>query len=213
MRKFLFWMVINLPAMSWAEGERVDIARFSQGDLSGWQKKAFVGETRYALENSDGQLALRADSSAAASGRYREVSVDLDKTPILNWRWKIGNILTGNDERTRAGDDYPARVYVVFSGGVMFWRTRAINYVWSNKQQVGSSWPNAFTKNARMIAIESGSDRIGQWISERRDVRADYRRAFYEEPGQADAVAIMTDTDNTGGMATAWYGDIWFTEK
>ncbi|SFE69418.1 Protein of unknown function [Nitrosomonas sp. Nm166] len=206
-------MVISLPAMSWAEGERVDIARFSQGDLSEWQKKAFVGETRYALENSDGQLALRADSSAAASGRYREVSVDLDKTPILHWRWKVGNILTGNDERTRAGDDYPARVYVVFSGGVMFWRTRAINYVWSNKQPVGSSWPNAFTSNAHMIAIESGSDRAGQWISERRDVRADYRRAFGEEPGQADAVAIMTDTDNAGGRATAWYGDIWFTEK
>ena len=213
MGKFLFWMIISLPAMSWAEGERVDIARFSQGDLSEWQTKAFVGETRYALENSDGQLALRADSNATASGRYREVSVDLDKTPILNWRWKVGNILAGNDERTRTGDDYPARVYVVFSGGLLFWRTRAINYVWSNKQPVGSSWSNAFTRNAHMIAIESGSDRTGQWIIERRDVRADYRRVFGEEPGQADAVAIMTDTDNTGGRATAWYGDIWFTEK
>lgn len=213
MRKFLSGVIICLPALAWAEGERVDIARFSQGDLSGWQTKTFAGKTRYALENVEGRLALRADSNAAASGRYREVSVDLNKTPILNWTWKVDSILTGNDERTRKGDDYPARVYVVFSGGAMFWRTRAINYVWSNKQPVGSSWPNAFTDHAHMIAIESGSDRVGQWVSERRDVRADYRRAFGEEPGRADAVAIMTDTDNTGAVTTAWYGDIWFTEK
>jgi hypothetical protein len=213
MRKYIFWIVICLPAIAWAESERVDIARFSKGDLSGWQTKVFVGETRYSLENSDGRLALRADSSTAASGRYREVSVDLDKTPILNWAWKVDSILTGNDERTRKGDDYPARIYVVFSGGAMFWRTRAINYVWSNKQPIGSSWPNAFTDHAHMIAIESGADRVGQWVSERRDVRADYRRAFGEEPGRADAVAIMTDTDNAGGATTAWYGDIWFTAK
>ena len=95
----------------------------------------------------------------------------------------------------------------------MFWRTRAINYVWSNNQPVGSSWPNAFTSRAHMIAIASGAERVGQWVSERRDVRADYRRAFGEEPGPVDAVAIMTDTDNTGRTITAWYGDIWFTEK
>jgi hypothetical protein len=213
MKKLLFWVAICLPNLSWAGEGRVDIARFSQGNLSGWQTKAFAGETRYFLENSDGQLALRADSSAAASGRYREVSVDLNKTPILNWTWKVDGVLTGNDERIRAGDDYPARVYVVFSGGVMFWRTRAINYVWSNKQPIDSRWPNAFTDHAHMIAVESGSGRVGQWVSERRDVRADYRRAFGEEPGYVDAVAIMTDTDNTGAVATAWYGDIWFTAK
>ncbi|HZV81636.1 MAG TPA: DUF3047 domain-containing protein [Geobacteraceae bacterium] len=37
---------------------------------------------------------------------------------------------------------------------------------------------------------------------------ADYRRLFGEEPGTLGAVAIMTDSDNTGGRASAWYGDI-----
>ena len=156
---------------------------------------------------------MLADSNAAASGLVREISIDLSKTPILNWIWKVDSVLAGADERARAGDDYPARVYVVFSGGVMFWRTRAINYVWSNKQPVGSNWPNAFTGNARMVAVESGNSRARQWVSERRDVRADYRHLFGEEPGRVDAVAIMTDTDNTGATATAWYGDIWFSTK
>lgn len=206
-------IIFCLTAQVWAQNERVDIARFSQGDLSGWQIKIFSGETRYALEKSNGNLALRADSHASASGRFREVNIDLSTTPILNWRWKIDGVLEGVDERTRQGDDYAARIYVVFSGGVMFWRTRAINYVWSNNQPAGSSWPNAFTGRAHMIAIESGAARAGQWMSARRDVRADYRRAFGEEPGHVDAVAIMTDTDNSSGVATAWYGDIWFTAK
>jgi len=158
MNKLLCWFMIGFPVLSWAAGERVDIARFSRGDLGGWQLKAFSGETRYSLQNKDGLTVLRADSSAAASGLYREVSIDLDQTPILNWAWKIGNTLAGADERTRAGDDYLARVYGVFSGGLMFWRTRAINYVWANKQPTGSDWPNAYTGNTRMIAIESGAE-------------------------------------------------------
>lgn len=213
MKKLIYLAAFSLPLLAWAAGERIDVARFSQGDLAGWQAKAFVGETRYALESTDGRRALRADSRAAASGRYREIRVDLGKTPILRWSWKVDHALPGADERTRAGDDYPARVYVVFSGGLAFWRTRAINYVWSSRQPVGSRWPNAFTGNARMIAVESGTDRAGSWVTERRDVRADYRRLFGSEPGSVAAVAIMTDTDNTGASATAWYGDIWFTAE
>lgn len=202
-----------LPLLAWAAAEQIEIARFAQGDLSGWKTKVFAGETRYSLERTGGKNALRADSSAAASGLYREIKVDLGKTPVLNWSWKVDHVLVGTDERTRAGDDYPVRVYVVFSGGLYFWRTRAINYVWSNQQPLDSSWPNAFTGNARMIAVESGASRAGKWVNERRDVRADYRRLFDEEPGHVDAVAIMTDTDNTGTSATAWYGDIWFSAE
>ncbi|SFL10120.1 Protein of unknown function [Nitrosomonas aestuarii] len=213
MHKLLCWIVIFAPIVSWAESERVGIAHFSQGDLSGWQSKVFAGQTVYAFEREADGMVLRADSSASASGLYRAVSIDLNKTPILNWDWKVANILMGNDERTKTGDDYPARIYVIFSGGVMFWRTRAINYVWSNKQPVDSNWLNAYTNNARMIAIQSGSDHVGHWVHESRDVLADYRRLFGEEPSVIDAVAIMTDTDNTGASATAWYGDIWFTAQ
>lgn len=213
MKKFLYWVVVCLPLLSWAESKRVDIARFSQNDLNGWQSKIYAGETHYTLKNNNGKIVLHAESRAAASGLYREIKIDLDKTPILNWSWKVDSLLVGNDERTRAGDDYPVRIYVVFSGGLSFWHTRAINYVWSNEQPVGSNWLNAFTSNTCMIVVESGSKWVGQWVSERRDVRADYRLLFGEEPGQVDVVAIMTDTDNTGSMTTAWYDDIWFSEK
>ena len=213
MKKFLHWAILCLPIIAYTAEERVDIARFSQGDLSGWQTKVFAGKTSYSMESTNGRTALYANSAATASGLFHKVNVDLNKTPILHWAWKVDNVLTGADERTRAGDDYPARVYVVFSGGIAFWRTRAINYVWSSKQPIDSNWRNAFTGNARMIAVQSGSGRVGEWLEEHRDVRADYRSLFGTEPGNVDAVAIMTDTDNTGTTATAWYGDIWFSAE
>lgn len=190
---------------------RIDIARFSQGDLTGWHERSFRGRTDYRLVRMEANTVLQARSDASASGLYREVEVDLTQTPILHWSWKTDTLLQGKDERTRTGDDYPARIYVVFSGGAFFWRTRAINYVWSSHQPRGSQWPNAFTGNARMIAVSAGKQGLGEWQHLQRDVRADYRRLFDSDPGRVDAVAIMTDTDNTGQRATAWYGDIWFS--
>ena len=64
-----------------------------------------------------------------------------------------------------------------------------------------------------MIAVRAGPDGLQQWLSEKRDVKADYRRLFGTEPGEISAVALMTDTDNTGLQAEAWYGDIWFDSE
>lgn len=192
---------------------RIDIARFSQGDLADWQERSFRDHTDYRLVRMEGNTVLQASSEASASGLYRQVEVDLTLTPILHWSWKTNALLQGTDERTRAGDDYPARIYVVFSGGAFFWRTRAINYVWSSHQPHGTQWPNAFTGNARMIAVSAGEPGLGEWQHLQRDVWADYRRLFGSEPGRVDAVAIMTDTDNTGQRATAWYGDVWFSAR
>ena len=187
------------------------VGHFSTGDLQGWKTKSFAGETQYQLVEKDGRRVLQADSKGTASGLYREISVDLERTPYLNWSWRVNNVLTGVDERTKAGDDYPARVYVVVSGGVVFWRTRSLVYVWSSNQPVGSTWDNAFTSNARTIAVRSGN--AAGWFSEKRDVRADFKRLFGNDIKQIDAVAIMTDTDNSGQAATAWYGDIYFTAQ
>lgn len=213
MPRILRWTPLLVPLLVSAAESRVVIGAFAEGRLAGWEPERFAGETEYRLARVDGRRALRAESDAAASGLYREKAVDLTATPVLHWRWRVENTLGRLDERSKDGDDYPARIYVVFSGGIFFWRTRAINYVWSNHQPVGTTWENAFTGNARMIAVRSGPAQTGQWLQQSRDVRADYRRLFGEDVERADAVAIMTDTDNSGGRAVAYYGDIWFSGK
>lgn len=190
----------------------VAVGRFSSQGLAGWEAHRFAGETRYRLVEQEGTQVVEALSAGTASGLYRTIRVDLTRTPYLNWRWRVENTLSGVDETTRAGDDYPARIYVVREGGLAFWNTRALSYVWASRQPAGSHWPNAFTDRAGMIAVRSGDAGLDRWHEERRDVREDFRRLFGEEIDSVDVVAIMTDTDNGGGRARAWYGDIWFSD-
>jgi hypothetical protein len=194
-----------------AAGVTVMVGHFSAGDLRDWQSKSFTGKTRYTLVEQHGRQVLQADSQGMASGLYREMTVDLKRTPYLNWSWRVANVLKGVNERSKQGDDFPARVYVVTSGGVFFWRTRSVVYVWSNNQPPGTIWKNSYTDNARVIALRSGKPT--GWFTEKRNVRADFRHLFGDAIEQIDAVAIMTDTDNSGQAATAWYGDIYFSAQ
>jgi hypothetical protein len=189
---------------------RVEVGRFSAGSLGGWTQRKFAGETQYRLRPDGPRVALHARSEGTASGLYRELKVDLAASPVLHWSWRVDRPIDGVNERSRAGDDYGARVYVVFARGPLPWQMRAINYVWSSREPAGSVWPNAFTSNAWMVAVRSGSRDADRWQYETRDVLTDYRRLFGEDPPEVSAVAIMTDTDNTQLAAEAWYGDIWF---
>ncbi|MGH8476587.1 MAG: DUF3047 domain-containing protein [Methylococcales bacterium] len=189
------------------------MARFSQADLDGWEPERFLGETvyRFTQEASKGTV-LCAESHAAASGLIRKIQVDLTRTPYLNWSWKIDQVLVRHDEKTKQGDDYPARVYVIIHGGVFFWQTKAVNYVWAGRARAESIWSNPYAgDNVKMIAVESGNSRKGLWQSEKRHVIEDLERAFGEPLTHIDAVAIMTDTDNTKARAQACYGDIFFS--
>lgn len=197
---------------AFALGERVDIGKFSEASLAGWEKKAFVGETRYTFAEEDGRQVLRADSVGSASGMGRKIKIDLTKTPYVNWSWKVDRGLPKLDEASKGGDDYAARLYVVKSGGALIWKTKALNYVWSGSQMRESSWPNAFKpKNAIMLAARGMDDSTGVWVTEKRNVREDFKEIFGKDIKSIDAIAIMTDTDNSGLSASASYGDIYFT--
>jgi len=189
----------------------VVVGDFAAGNLTGWQEKVFKGKTRYALVPGDAGMVLMADSQASASGLFREVKIDLQKTPCMTWTWQVDGIFDGLDETSKVGDDYPARVYVVFSGGLAFWNTRAINYVWSNGRPLNSAWPNAFTANSMNVAVQSGPSRVGQWVSQSRNIRADFQALIGGHASYVDGVAIMSDSDNSGRAAKAYYGDVRFT--
>ena len=183
-------------------------------DIDFWQEKQFEGETDYQPVVIDGTEALKAHSMSSASGLYREQRIDLHKTPFLNWRWRVDRPLAGLDEQTKRGDDYAARVYVVIDGGLRFWKTRALNYVWSSNMAPGSSWNNAFAgPNVRMLALRNNSNPTAEWFTEKRNILADLRHQFGDQIRYVDAIAIMTDTDNSMGEAVSYYSDMYFSEK
>jgi hypothetical protein len=198
-------LAVTVPAIA-AE----PVGAFSAGELGGWQEKSFKGNSRYELTELDGRQVLHASCDGGASVLYREQKIDLNATPVLQWSWRVDETFTGVNERSKAGDDYPARVYVVVDGGLLAWRTIAMNYVWASAQPKDSAWDNAFVGNAKMLALRSGSGEAGQWQQESRNVREDFRSFHGRDIDRIDGVAVMTDCDNTGGQAEAWFGDIRF---
>jgi hypothetical protein len=206
---FLFMLVTTVSTAS----DKPQLGRFSESGLDGWSEKSFKGNTEYRIVEESGQIGdsgqrvLQAKSYGTASGLVFETEYDPKEYPILSWRWKVANIIVKGDSRTKAGDDYAVRVYVVFPHW-FFPKTRTLNYIWANRLPKEAAQANAYLNNAIMIAVESGVEKVGEWVAVRRNLVEDYRRAFGEDPPDIGAIAIMTDTDNTGESAIAWYGDI-----
>ena len=186
--------------------------------------------TRYSLVRDGDTVVLRADAEASMAGVAHPLKLDVRAHPVIEWRWKILNLLTKSDIATKDGDDYPARVYVLFDYDIrklpFSVRARirlarlygadvplaALCYVWDGKAAAGTSVWSAYTDRVRMIVAESGGANLGKWVTIRRDVAADFRAAFGEEPPAISGVVLATDTDNTGESATAFYGDIRFMQ-
>lgn len=183
--------------------------------LQDWDMRSFEGNTNYQRVTLDGAPVLQAEAQNSASALYQERRIDLLRTPFLHWRWRTDSAApNGADETRKSGDDYPARVYVVRSGGLAFWRTKALNYVWSRQHPVDSRWPNPFAgDNVQMWAVDTGPENQDEWRTHVRDVRADWLAAFGEDIDSLDGLALMTDTDNSGGTARSWYADIHFSAQ
>lgn len=77
--------------------QSIAVGQFSKALLAGWEQKAFKGETDYTIvyDAAKRVTVLHAVSSAAASGRFKKIAIDLAKTPILNWSWKVSDPLVG----------------------------------------------------------------------------------------------------------------------
>ena len=198
----------------------------------GWKALTFKKierHTDYALVKDGDTVVVKAISNASASGLIREIRINPKEYPLIQWRWKINNILKKGDVHKKEGDDYPARIYITFEYDpktlgffekAKYEATRllygqypplaAINYIWESKSPKGTVVPNPFTDRVIMVVVESGGEKVNQWVSEERNVYEDYKQAFHEEPPIISGVAIMTDTDNTGESTVTYYGDILF---
>jgi hypothetical protein len=234
----LIVMISTSAAFVWGQSESViEVGKFSAqkpGDLfpAGWKPLIFNKVNRltdYTLVQDGNTVVVKAHSNASASGLFREMRIDPKKHSLVKWRWKVNNILKKSNIHRREGDDYPARIYIAFeddpkklsafekakSGAIrlLFGESTpsaVISYIWESKEPIGTIAPAFYSTRAMMIVVESGSEKLHRWVSEERNVYEDYKQAFGQEPPMISGVAIVTETDNTGESATAYYGDISF---
>lgn len=202
----LLMLTISMTPNRSSAGE-IAVSHFGTQGLSGWEVKNFSGATEYSLVQEHGRTVVKAVSRASASGLISKIRFDPSKYRYLRWSWKIARTIKGGDEKSKAGDDYAARVYIVFPGR-HFWQMKAINYIWANRLPKGEHVSSPYASDSKMVAVESGNGKAGQWMTEERDLLADYRLLFGADPQEAEAIAIMTDSDNTRATAKAWYGEI-----
>lgn len=225
---------------AWPQTDRIVVGLFSALKPGAalpdtWKPLGVSGAkslTQYTLVDDGGVTVVRADANASASGLMRTMRINPAETPLLRWRWKVANVLKTSDMRTKEGDDYPARVYVMFdypleklpfAERTKIRLARALHdphlptatlcYVWDGKASVGTMVESSYTSRVRMVVVESGAARVNRWLDVQRDVAADFKAAFGEDAPPVTAIAIATDTDNTGESATAYYGNIYFINK
>jgi hypothetical protein len=225
--------------MSRATGEHVEVARFSRRQpgealAEHWQPYIILPSkprTEYKLVKNTGGVVLEAVADKSASGVIRRIRIEPQAYPILEWRWRVGNLIPGANKRVASLDDSPARLIVSFHGDEkrldfqnrsLFRLAKAVSgqalpyatlmYVWSNELPLGTVVQNPHTDRIRAIVVATGADGVGEWRDYRRNVLEDYRIAFGEEPWDIVAVGMMTDTDNTQQKARCLYGDITFLQ-
>ncbi|QID18263.1 DUF3047 domain-containing protein [Nitrogeniibacter mangrovi] len=199
---------------------------------SGWvhtQINEDTTPTRFSVVRDHGEGVIQARSEAGASSLVHTLSAPVPASAQLRWRWKVSNAVPGSDMAHKATDDYAARVYVFFDlsrdklslvdrikidAARTLWGaelpTAALCYVWGTKNAIGSIGPNPYTDRVRMIVLERGNARSGQWVMEQRDLAADFKAAFGEDAPPVTGIALGADTDNTGAEVEARFADIRF---
>ena len=218
------------PVTSKLHAGAFSVASVDEGLPERWEEMTFRGlrPTHYELVEKDDRVVVRAESNQSSSGLILRKEIDLAEFPVIQWTWLVENIMEKGDVYSKDGDDYPARIYVIFDYdlGNLSWtrRTmirllrrfygevpaRAINYIHANHAEVGTVVENPYTDLVKMIVVDSGEAHLGEWRTYRRNIYEDYIEIYGEKPPLVGGLAIMADSDDTGESAVAYFGDICF---
>lgn len=191
-----------------------EVISISNGwDLSQWEEKEFSNITEYSTVETKSTRILKASTDNSASILFKQIDIDLEKTPYLNWSWKVENIYPIVDQQTKEGDDFPARIYVILREGALPWQAFSLNYVWSNTSQDESFWRNPFTPKAIMIPVQSGDEKLGQWQHYKKNIREDFLSTLNKNISKIHGIAVMADSDNSMGKAISYFGNISFSAE
>lgn len=202
----------------------------SFSNLNNWEPLNFPKierHTIYSVESSSAGSYLKAVSSASASALIYRKTFNVYEYPKMKWSWKISNVYEKGDVTSKSGDDYPARVYVIFqydpkkvsfTGRLKYSAAKLIygkypplaslNYIWNSKKASKRMVDSPYTDRSKLIILEAGPGKAGQWDEEEVNILDDYRKAFGSEPPAAASIAVMDDSDNTGESSISYFKDI-----
>jgi len=168
-------------------------------------------DTNYLLGSNKMGNYLKADSKNAASGLGKKINVDLNRTPFINFNWKIEKGLEGLNEQEKEGHDFAARLFVVKKTGFTIFSNRVINYVYSSNRNIGETWSSPFTKRSINVVVSTTTEIKNEWVTVKRNVKDDFKKIHNLDVDSLDGIAIMVDTNDSGREAVSYYQNIYFS--
>ncbi len=192
--------------------DRID--RAAPGDKlpPGWDVRPVRGEepptTEVVTDSLLGNV-LRFESVDQAAFYGNELAEELDPAGgRLRWSWKVGGTLPNADLRAPDADDSLARVMVVFGTGGLFSRPHILFYTWGNAEQVDTDFPSRVSDKMHIVVLRNAEDPTGRWVTEERDLLADFRAIFGEEPDPVSGIGFMSDTENLPTEGVSFLGPV-----
>ena len=216
MKIFIRTIIICFIFCGVSLAEDIKIFEFTDIELSELQVRKVRGADNKTIytpgSNEDGNF-LKAVADNAASGLGKEVKIDLNKTPFINITWKIEKDLPNIKENTKKGHDFAARVFAVKKTGATPLSNRAINYVFSSNNEVGSNSPSPYTKKSIDYVLSTTKDNFNKWVTVKTNVKEDFKKFHNLNVNELDGLAIMSDTDNSKMKSIAYFQNIYFSAE
>ena len=214
--KFLRIFIFIIVLTTISKAEQINVFNFTEDELKSLKVKKVRGadgKTSYTVGSNENGNYLRAEAHNAASGLGKEVKIDLNITPFINFTWKVEKNLAGIKEKTKKGHDFAGRVFVIKKTGATVLSNRAINYVFSSNNEIGENWPSPYTKKSIDNVLSTAKNNLNEWITVKANVKEDFKRFHDLDVNELDGIAIMSDTDNSKLRAVSYYQNIYFSEK
>ena len=199
-----------------ADNHRLIIDYFTKGvDEKGipldWELHEKEGIPIIKLEKEEDAYVLHLISEKSSFGLTKKIIIDIKEYPYINFRWKVIELPKDGDFRKKETDDQAAQVYIAF--GTFSPTAKIVGYLWENKvPQLTSGVSSAWSK-IRIIVLQSGAEKTGQWIHEKRNIYNDYKALFEKEPTNAKLISLYINSQHTKSRAESYFGDIFFSKK
>ncbi len=217
MFRFLFKLIlVTALFQTTLYSEEVKVFEFTEKELSELTVRKVRGadnKTAYSVGSDENGNYLKAIADNAASGLGKEIKIDLNKTPFINITWKIEKDIPGIDETTKKGHDFAGRVFVIKKTGATPLSNRAINYVFSSNQEVGSNFPSPYTKKSIDNVLATTKTNLNEWVTVKANVKEDFKKFHNLDVNELDGIAIMSDTDNSKKKSITYYQNIYFSSQ
>ena len=213
MKLFIKILIITLFITTNLKSEILKVFDFTEEEFSQLKKRKVKGETSWKLGSNEEGNYIRAEAEGVGSGLGKEVSIDLNKTPIINITWKIEKDLSGIIENSKKGHDFAARVFVVKKTGSTALSNRAVNYVYSSNSEIGEYWRSPYTKKSIDYVLSTTKQNLNEWVTVKANVKEHFKLLHDLDVNELNGIAIMTDTDNSKLKAISYYQNIYFSSK